>query len=87
MTDVLIKEYWNKDDGMRSVSFSLDAFKPGDFIVITYDGDGTVSAPGFFESGLKGGLVIRSDQKWEKWTDEDLAKVGLMRIPPGDEEK
>lgn len=78
--EVTIKEFWDKEKGTQGVSFGLQAFKPGDFIIITYDGNGHITAPGFKEAGLKGGLVISSEEKWDQWSNEDLKKVGLKRI-------
>jgi hypothetical protein len=78
--NVTITESWDKEKGTQSICFDLQVFKPGDFIVITYDGHGRVYAPGFKEAGLKGGLVVHSCEKWEKWSDKDLEKGGLKRI-------
>lgn len=61
---------------------NVQAFKAGDYIVVTYDGHNPreIQAPGFKEAGLLGGLIIRSDTKFEALSDEDLKAVGLMRI-------
>ena len=62
---------------------NIKRFKKGDFIVITSDSNDIIRSPGFKEAGLLGGIVIRSNEKWEKWSDEDLAKVGLQKINRG----
>lgn len=67
--------------------FKICAIPPGSFVVFR------VTRPDRFprfdretarewrEKKLGGGLILTMDEHVETWTDEQLRKVGLMRIP------